>query len=125
MDNQQYLNELKQALALHSKQLRQLDVALRAARAELAELEAHTRMRRGAATEPLRNRVHALRLDRHQLAARIAACYTKILAHLQTRIDIYSECRFLGRPDSMATKLTLYAQLRDLRADMRLGAWVR
>jgi CII-binding regulator of phage lambda lysogenization HflD len=69
--------------------------------------------------------VHALRLDRHQLAARIAACYTKILAHLQTRIDIYSECRFLGRPDSMATKLTLYAQLRDLRAEMRLGAWVR
>lgn len=125
MDNQQYLNELKQALALHSKQLRQLDVALRAARAELAALEALAHMRRSAATEPLRNRVHTLRLDRHQSAARIAACYTRILAHLQTRIDIYSECRFMGRPDSMATKLALYAQLRDLRAAARLGAWVR
>lgn len=117
--------DLQAKLAALRVELRQLDLALRAARAELAELAVQARLDRTASTAPLRYEVYRLRLGRKQLLARISECATKIDTSLKIRIDLLSVVTKMGDPQSLHIKLGLYAQLRDLRLAARLDATAR
>ncbi|MQC24775.1 MAG: hypothetical protein DWG81_02370 [Chloroflexi bacterium] len=128
MNSQEYLRDLERKLAALRAELRHLDLALGAARAELAELAelaVQARLDRTAATAPLRLDVYRLRLARQQLLAGIGACAKKIDTNLHTRIDALSTVSKIGDQKSLETKLGLYAQLRDLRAAARLDAIAR
>ncbi len=125
MDSQEYLSDLQVKLDALRVELHQLDLALRAARAELAELAVQARLHRTAVTAPLRYEVYRLRLGRQQVLARITECAKKIDTNLNVRIDALSTVTRMGDPETMEKKLGLYAQLRQLRAAVRVAATTR
>jgi hypothetical protein len=125
LDSQEYISNLQVKLAALRVELHQLDLAQRAARAELAELTVKARLHSTAVTAPLRYEVYRRRLGRKQLLARITECARKIDTNLNVRIDALSRVTKMGDPETMEKKLGLYAQLRQLRAVMRVAATTR